>query len=310
MRRATYLSVAVGSLLIVVKLVAWGATDSVALLSTLIDSTLDTVASLVNLFAVRQALQPADHQHRFGHGKAEPLAGLAQSTFIAGSALFLVGEAGKRMFFPEAVDHAPLGIAVMAFSIVMTVGLVLFQRYVIRRTGSLAIDADHLHYVGDLGMNMCVIVSLILSAQFGFEWADPLFALGIAGFLVYSAATIAWRSLHLLMDREFPDEDRKRIAEICQAHPDVHDIHDLRTRSAGLQGFIQLHLELDPDISLKRAHVISDEVEAGLRKAFPAADVIIHQDPAGTMERKDPFDGERYATRDASRTVPRRSRAS
>lgn len=307
MRRATYLSVAVGSLLIIVKLVAWGATDSVALLSTLIDSTLDTVASLVNLIAVRQALQPADQQHRFGHGKAEPLAGLAQSTFIAGSALFLVGEAGKRMFVPESVDHAPLGIAVMVFSIIMTMGLVSFQRFVVRRTGSLAIDADHLHYIGDLGMNVCVIVSLVLSAEFGFGWADPVFALGIAGFLIYSAATIAWRSLHLLMDREFPDEDRKRIVGICLEHPDVYDVHDLRTRSSGVQGFIQLHLELDPDISLKRAHVISDQVELAISKAFPSADVIIHQDPAGSMERKDPFDKEIQGQAGVAAEAPQRS---
>lgn len=293
MRSATYLSVAIGLLLIVVKLAAWGATDSVALLSTLIDSTLDAVASVVNLFAVRQALQPADHQHRFGHGKAEPLAGLAQSTFIVGSALFLVGEAGKRMFSPEPVSHAPIGIAVMAFSIVLTMGLVLFQRFVVRRTGSLAIGADHLHYTGDLVMNVSVIVSLILSIEFGLDWADPLFALGIAGFLIYSAATIAWQSFHLLMDREFPDEERQRIAEICTNHPDVRNIHDLRTRSAGQQSFIQLHLELDPEITLRRAHRISDQVEADIRKSFPAADVIIHQDPTGLEEPQDAFAKER-----------------
>jgi ferrous-iron efflux pump FieF len=289
MRRATYLSVAIGLLLIVVKLVAWVATDSVALLSTLIDSTLDAMASVVNLFAVRHALQPADHQHRFGHGKAEPLAGLAQSTFIVGSALFLVGEAGKRIFAPEPVNHAPIGIAVMAFSIVMTLGLVLFQRFVVRRTGSLAIGADRLHYTGDLVMNCSVVVSLILSAEFGFNWADPAFALGIAGFLIYSAVTISWQSFHLLMDREFPDSERQRIAEICIAHPDVRNIHDLRTRSAGLQSFIQLHLELDPEITLRRAHRISDDVEADIRKTFPSADIIIHQDPTGIEEPQDTF---------------------
>ncbi len=287
MRLATYLSVVVGLTLIAAKLAAWGATDSVALLSTLIDSTLDAIASIVNLFAVHHALQPADHQHRFGHGKAEPLAGLAQSTFIVGSALFLVGEAGKRLFSPEPVSHAPIGIIVMIFSLVLTVALVLFQRLVVRRTGSLAIGADRLHYTGDLAMNATVIVSLILSAHFGFAWADPLFALAIALFLVYSALTIAWQSFNLLMDREFPDADRKKIGEICVAHPDVIDMHDLRTRSSGLQSFIQLHLELDPEITLRRAHVISDEVEADIRQAFPAADVIIHQDPTGIEEPRD-----------------------
>ena len=289
MRLATYLSVAIGLLLIAAKLAAWAATDSVALLSTLIDSTLDAIASVVNLFAVRHALQPADQQHRFGHGKAEPLAGMAQSTFIVGSALFLIGEASKRIFVPEPVSHAPIGIAVMIFSIVLTVGLVLFQRFVVRRTGSLAIGADHLHYTGDLAMNVCVIVSLILSAEFGFDWADPLFALGIGCFLIYSAVTIAWQSFHLLMDREFPDADRQRISGICLEHSEVRDIHDLRTRSSGQQSFIQLHLELDPEITLRRAHVISDEVEAGIQAAFPLADIIIHQDPSGIAEPKDIF---------------------
>jgi len=289
MRRATYLSVAIGLLLIIAKLAAWAATDSVALLSTLIDSTLDAIASLVNLFAVRHALQPADLEHRFGHGKAEPLAGLAQSTFIVGSALFLIGESSKRIFNPEPVSHAPIGILVMVFSIVLTVGLVLFQRYVVRRTGSLAIGADHLHYTGDLAMNVCVIVSLVLSVQFGFDWADPLFALGISCFLIYSAVTIAWQSFHLLMDREFPDADRQRISEICTNHPDVRNIHDLRTRSSGQQSFIQLHLELDPEITLRRAHFISDQVEANIQQAFPLADIIIHQDPTGIDERRDLF---------------------
>ena len=289
MRLATYLSVAVGLLLIGAKLAAWVATDSVALLSTLIDSTLDAVSSVVNLFAVRHALQPADQQHRFGHGKAEPLAGIAQSTFIVGSALFLIGESSKRIFTPAPVSHAPIGIVVMAFSVLVTLGLVLFQRFVVRRTASLAIGADHLHYVGDLAMNLCVIVSLVLSAEFGFDWADPLFAIGIGCFLIYSAATIAWQSYHLLMDREFPDADRERISEICVAHPDVRNIHDLRTRSSGQQSFIQLHLELDPEITLRHAHVISDEVEANIRAAFPLADVIIHQDPTGVVEPRDSF---------------------
>lgn len=281
MRLATYCSVAVSFVLIAAKLAAWVATDSVALLSTLVDSTLDAAASVINLLAVHHALQPADSDHRFGHGKAEPLAGLGQSAFIIGSALFLIGEAGKRLFNPEPVTNAGLGIEVMVFAIAVTLALVSFQRLVVRRTGSLAIGADHLHYMGDLLMNGSVIVSLVLSTRFGVRLADPLFALAIAAFLIYGAGAIAWRSYNLLMDREFPDDERRRIAGICLAHPEVRNVHDLRTRSAGLQSFIQLHLELDPQITLRQAHAISDEVEAQIRQAFPTADIIIHQDPAG-----------------------------
>lgn len=284
MRLATYFSVAAGLTLIGVKLAAWMATGSVALLSTLVDSTIDAAASLLNLAAVRQALQPADKDHRFGHGKAEPLAGLGQAAFITGSACFLVSEASTRLLHPSPVSNPEIGIAVMVFSVVVTGVLVFFQRMVVKRTKSLAVDADKLHYTGDLLMNLSVIVSLLLSSQFDLPLADPLFALGIAGFLVYGAVVIAWRSLHLLMDHEFPETDRQQILAICRSHPAVLDIHDLRTRSAGLHSFIQLHLVLDAEISLIKAHAISDEVEANIRAAFSFADVIIHQDPAGVNE--------------------------
>lgn len=292
MRRATYLSVAVAATLLLAKLAAWVTTDSLSLLSSLIDTSLDLLASIVNLLAVRHALQPADRQHRFGHGKAEPLAGLAQSAFIVFSSVFLAIEAIKGLVAPVPVVNAVVGFLVMAFSIVMTLGLILFQRHVVRKTSSLAIKADRLHYSGDLAMNIGIIVSLGLSSELGFSLADPLFALGVALFLVYSAVGIAWQSFHLLMDREFPDEDRARIIALCRAHPDVRDVHDVRTRSAGQQSFIQLHLELDPDISLRHAHEISDQVELAIQDAFPAAEILIHQDPSDAVETRTRFPGE------------------
>lgn len=289
MRLATYASVGVASLLIVVKLWAWAVTGSVALLSTLIDSLLDVAASAVNLWAVGHALQPADREHRFGHGKAEPLAGLGQSAFIAGSALLLLVQAGQRLSSPSAVERGEVGIAVMLFSILATVGLVTFQKRVVSKTSSVAISADSLHYIGDVLINGSVIVSIMLSMTLGWHIADPLFAVGIALYLLYNAWQIATSSLNLLMDREFPDEDRKRIRDICNEHGEVHGVHDLRTRSSGLQAFIQLHLELDPHISLVHAHDIADQVELRLRAAFPNAEVIIHQDPAGLREEHPTF---------------------
>ncbi len=281
MRRATYASVAVASTLILVKLAAWVLTGSVALLSTLIDSMLDAGASLVNLLAVRHALQPADREHRFGHGKAEPRAGLGQAAFIAGSGIFLVIEAMSRFAAPQAIDNGWVGIAVMLFSIVLTYVLVRYQKHVVAHTDSVAINADSLHYTGDLLINGSVIVSLLLAMYLGWQIADPVFAIAIAAYLVWNAAQIARESLHLLMDREFPDEDRLRIKEICLANGAVRDVHDLRTRSSGPQQFIQLHLEMDGNLSRWRAHAIGDEVEAEIRKAFPAADVIFHHSPAG-----------------------------
>ncbi len=284
MRLATYASVVVAGFLILVKLAAWLYTDSISLLSTLIDSLLDAVASLINLFAVRHALVPADREHRFGHGKAEPLAALGQTAFIAGSAVFLVIAAGQRLFDPRPVLHGEIGIAVMVVAIVVTFALTRFQAHVVRKTGSFAIKADSLHYVGDILVNGAVIVALLLASEFGWVVADPLFGLAIAGYIVFNAWRIVSGSLDMLMDRELPDDERARIREIALANPSVRDLHDLRTRSSGRRTFIQVHIEMDGNLTLYRAHSVADEVEAALRAAFPGAEVMIHQDPYGLDE--------------------------
>lgn len=284
MRRATVAAVAVAATLIAAKLVAWLVTGSVAILSTLVDSLVDVAASTINLLAVRQALQPADQEHRFGHGKAEALAGLGQAAFIIGSGCFLLIEAVGRLVEPRPVTEEAVGIAVMVFSIVLTLGLVAFQRHVIRTTGSVAIAADSLHFRGDVLMNLGVIVSLAFAATWGWPWFDPIFAIGVVAYLGWSAWKIAAGALDILMDRELPDAARERIRSIVMAHPEVRDMHDLRSRRSGTDTFIQLHLELDGNMSLHDAHEISDAVEAELLDAFPGAEVLIHQDPAGLVE--------------------------
>lgn len=284
MRIATFAAVAVASTLVALKFAAWLLTDSVSLLSTLIDSLLDVAASLVNLIAVRHALEPADREHRFGHGKAESLAGLAQAAFISGSAAFLLIEAGERLFNPQVVARTEIGYAVMVISIVLTVLLVAFQRYVVRRTGSIAVGADSMHYKMDVLVNLGVIVSLAVVAQFGLLWFDPLVALLIAGYIVYGAWHLGEDALQVLMDRELPDEERAAIRDIAMRHADVRNLHDLRTRKSGLHIFIQMHLEMDGAVSLYRAHEIADEVEAAIIEAYPTAEVIVHQDPEGLDE--------------------------
>ena len=284
---ATYASVSVAAILICAKLGAWLFTDSVSLLSSLVDSLLDAAASLVNLFAVRSALQPADREHRFGHGKAESLAGLGQAAFIAGSGVFLLLESVERMITPSAVDHGLIGIAVMAFSILLTLVLVGFQIYVVKRTNSIAISADSLHYRIDILVNLAVIVSLFLASILGWKLAAPLFAILIIAYMGFGAYKILRRSLNDLMDTEFPEADRARIREIVLAHPDVLDIHDMRTRSSGPDAFIQLHIEMDRDLTLVAAHEISDQVMYSVEQAFPNAQVLIHQDPEGIEERRD-----------------------
>lgn len=281
MRSATYASVSVAVILILIKIFAYVLTGSVALLSSLIDSILDSFASIVNLIAVRHALTPADREHRFGHGKAEALAGLGQAAFITGSSIFLVFESLNRIINPRPIDHGMVGIVVILISLCFTIVLVVYQRYVIKQTSSLAIQADSIHYFSDITLNISVIVALVLSAYFNWPIADPIFALGIAAYIIYSVWAIIRNAFNQLMDRELPEQDREKIITIAMSHPEVKNLHELRTRSSGKDVFIQMHLEMDGDIPLLTAHTIADEVEGELLAVFPNADIIIHEDPAG-----------------------------
>jgi ferrous-iron efflux pump FieF len=289
MKRATTASVAVAALMIAIKLVAWILTDSVSLLSSLLDSVLDAAASILNLMAVRQAFVPADREHRFGHGKAEPLAGLGQAAFIGGSAVLLFIEAVHHLSDPALPANSAIGIAVMAVAIAITLGLVAYQRYVIRHTGSVVVSADELHYRSDVILNASVILSLLISTATGWPYADPLFGIAIGLWIIYGAWQVASKALVQLMDHELPDAERARIRAIAQAHPEVTAVHDLRTRAAGPTAFIQVHLEMDGDMTLAHAHRVADEVEAALLQAFPHTEVMIHQDPSGIEEPRQSF---------------------
>lgn len=281
MRRAAIASVSVSLFLVAIKTFAYFASHSVAMLASLADSALDLFTSSLNLIAIRSALTPADAEHRFGHGKAEPLAGLAQGAFITASALFLVIQAINRILVPEPIDHSIAALVVMCIAIACAIGLILYQRKVVARTGSLAVDADQTHYLGDLVTNIGVVLALLLSTGLGWTLADPLIAIAVAGIMLFTALSVGRQSFNQLMDRELPDSERDRIVRIARAHSAVKNVHDLKTRAAGLSTFIQLHLGLDPKISLTEAHTISDAVERALLEAYPGADIIIHQDPAG-----------------------------
>lgn len=279
LRLATYASAATATLLIAAKLVAWFMTDSVAILSSLIDSLLDLGASLITLLAVRQAMVPADSEHRFGHGKAEPLAAIAQAGFIAGSAALLMIEAVGRLIDPRPIAATEVGLAVMGLSIIATFALVAFQRYVIARAGSVAIKADSAHYRADLAANLGVIAALAVSGYFALPFVDAIFGVLIAIYIAYSAWAVGSESLQMLMDRELPDEDRERIKKIALSYPDVEGVHDLRTRRAGPDTFIQMHLDFNGQLSLNRVHATADAVEKEIMEAFPDAEVLVHEDP-------------------------------
>ncbi len=267
-------------MLVAAKLAVWLLTGSVSLLASLVDSMMDVMASAVNLVAVRWSLMPPDEEHRFGHGKAESLAGLGQAAFIAASALFIVFNAADRFVNPRPLEHLGIGVGVMLFSMLATLLLIGLQRFVIKRTGSVAIRADSLHYLSDLLTNAGILVALGLALG-GWLWADPLIGLAVAAYIFWSALRIGTEAVHMLMDRELPAGEQQRILAIAGRAPEIVGVHDLRTRQAGAVRFIQLHLELPPALPLLRTHAIAEQVAAELRAEFPGADVMIHQDPAG-----------------------------
>ncbi|MFT7234691.1 MAG: ferrous-iron efflux pump FieF [Methylophagaceae bacterium] len=279
MRWATYASVTTALVLIFAKIIAWLLTDSVSIMATLLDSSLDVAASLLNLMAVRHALQPADKEHRFGHGKAEALSGVGQALFIAGSAGFLLLQAIGRIVNPSVtVTGLEVGVGVMIFSIAATLLLLSFQKYVVKRTESTAIKADALHYKTDLLVNGSVIIALFLTV-YGWSYFDAIFGVGIAIFILYSAWQIIKEAIDLLMDHEIEDGERDRIVEILSANDHAIGYHDLRTRRSGTRVFVQLHLELDASQTLASAHWIADTLEKRIAGLFPDAEVMIHEDP-------------------------------
>lgn len=278
LRQATYASVAVAITLIVLKAVVWFMSGSVSLLASLIDSLMDAGASLINLIAVSYALTPADKGHRFGHGKAEALAGLAQSAFIAGSAVLVLLQGIDHLRNPRPVEAAWFGVAVMLLSIAATLLLLRFQRHVIQRTGSTAIRADALHYRSDLLMNTSIIAALVL-AWYGLPGADALFGIGVALFIGFGALQIGRDAVQVLMDHELPDEVRREALALARAVPGVIDVHDLRTRQSGQQWFMQLHLELPGELPLTEAHELGEQVRHAIQQRFSQAEVLVHKDP-------------------------------
>jgi len=280
---ATWASVVAAISLIGVKTWGWNQTQSVSLLASLIDSTMDSAASLINFFAIRYAMAPADKEHRFGHGKAEALAGLAQALLILVSIGLLLTQTLGRLWNPLVVENTPMGISIMLVSMALTGALVVFQWYVVKRTQSNAIKADSLHYTSDFLMNFGVIIALFL-ASIGYHGADPYFALSIGAFVVYSAWGIAQSAFHLLLDHELSDEQRHLITQLALTQPQVIGMHDLRSRQSGHMQFIQLHLELQEDMLLLEAHGVAEALELRIMAVFPYADVIIHLDPVSVAD--------------------------
>lgn len=284
-KRAANLAVAVATILIVAKAFAWWQTGSIAILAAMTDSLVDLFASITNILVLRFALQPADEEHAFGHGKAESLAALAQSAFITGSAAFLLLQGVQRLTEPQLVQGSELGISISLFSIALTAALVWYQRHVVKLTASPAIAADSLHYQTDLYMNAAILIAMVLNL-FGVLYADAIFAIGIALYILYSAGKMLWEAVQALLDQALPQEEIDKIWHIALEQPNIISIHDLKTRRAGAVRFIQLHLEMDDDLTLMKAHEITDCLEAKILATFPHSEVIIHQEPTSIVQQE------------------------
>jgi len=278
LRLATRASLVVASILIVTKAIAWWLSGSVSLLAGLTDSLLDGGASFLNLLAVHYALRPADNDHRYGHGKAESLSGMAQALFIAVSAVLIGIQAIERLKTPEPLGAPWVGIGVMLLSLALTLALLMLQQRVIRETGSTAIRADSLHYRSDLLLNGSILLALVL-ASFGWQQLDAWFGLAIAAYILWSAVQIARESIAVLMDEELPPDVSQHMLELACGVPGVLGAHDLRTRISGSRWFVQLHLELPGDLTLSVAHGISDQAAEAIHAAYPRAEVLVHADP-------------------------------
>ena len=278
---ATRLAVIAALILAVLKLGAWLVTGSAAVLGSLADSGLDLFGSLVAAGAVRYAALPPDDNHRFGHHKAEALTALGQVALIAASAALVSWESLQRLLQPQPIDRPMIAIAALAISLIVTLGLVTFQSIAIKRSGSLIVEGDRAHYTGDLIANSAALVAVIIGAYFAFPQADALAGLIAAAFLVAAGWSVSKQAIPQLMDEDLPDADRAIIQAILDQDEDVRDYHALRTRRAGGSRFIQVDIQINPDLSFREAHDISDRIELAIEEAFPDADVIVHPDPAG-----------------------------
>ena len=282
--RAAFASISVALLLLGMKAWAVWATGSTAMLGSLADTALDLVASLATLAGVWVAAQPADAEHRFGHGKAEALAAMFQVVLISISAVGLAARAVQQWFAGGRTEAAQDGIVVSAIAMVATLALLAYQRFVIARTGSIAIATDHVHYQSDLFLNMAVIAALALDQYGGIAGADPLFALAIAVWLGWGAWRASQAAIEQLMDREWPEDKRQRFVEVAARHPELERLHDLRTRTSGMRDFVQFHVDLPGSMTVDQSHAIIDRVELELCREFPNLELLIHIDPAGHVD--------------------------
>ena len=291
-KAASIASLFVSSTLIIIKYFGWTETDSISILGSLADSLIDFLASIFVFIAISFSSLPADKEHRFGYGKSEGLVVFIQSLLIGVSGLYVFSEAIQRFIHPTewAINQPNIAVWIIVVSIVLSIALVSFQKYVVNISQSKAIESDQYHYLTDLYINISVLISILISGWTSYLFVDSLIGLFIAIFVIYSAINLLKKSFQILLDQELPSSERDQIKAIALTHPEVLGFHDLRTRDAGRNYVIQFHLELDPQMTLLHAHEIIEQVMEQVLDAFPDAEIIVHSDPLGIEEKRDPFE--------------------
>jgi len=289
-KSASVASLLVASTLIVLKYYAWVSTSSVSLLGSLADSLIDFLASVFVLIAITYSFFPADEKHRFGYGKSEGLVAFIQSLLIGISGIYVFIEAIQRLIYPSQINKPIVAIWVMIVSIALTIALIMYQKYVVEKSKSIAIESDQYHYLTDTFINLSVLFSVVISGWTRFIFIDAVVGLLISGVVLYNAFSLLKKSFKILLDQEIQSSHRDQIKKIALQHPKVLGFHDLRTRDTGRNYIIQFHLELDPEMTLLESHTITDEVTDNVLKKYPDSEIIIHTDPLGIDELRDPFE--------------------
>ncbi len=272
---AVYLAIAISITLVILKIIAWYLTKSVSVQASMLDSTLDGITSFINFLAMRYALLPADADHRWGHGKAEALAGFAQSVFIILFTCFLLFSIAHRLIYPEPIIVSVIGISFIVLSGFLTLLLVIWQKYVVRVTGSLIIQADSVHYETDLLSNLGILLSLYVSMKFNFIYVDFMVGVLIAIYLISSVWKILWTSVDILMDKELDGAIKQRVVELALTHPNVKELDDMRTRSGGTQHFVQFGLRFHKKLTSEEIEKTRHEVYTNIQTVFPDMEITI-----------------------------------
>lgn len=288
-KKATIIASFCAFFLALCKLIIGLMSGSIAILSSAIDSMVDFIISAFNFLAIRKVAQKPNENYNFGYGKLEAIMGLIEGCFVAGIGIFIFYQSVLKIYYQEEIQNINIGIFVMLFSLVLTFCLVVFLSYVAKKTKSLIVESDCLHYKSDLLTNFATLLALILIYLTGYFIIDALFGIIASFYIAFSAFKIIKKSTSLLMDVALEENKVEKIRELIKKNKEIISFHHLKTRKSPNMNYLSVHLVFCPIISLYNAHKISDELEMSIRKTFNDEkwDIQIHLDPYDDQEQEE-----------------------